>query len=334
MSKLLKWVLIGVFFVILLMIPYGSFSPSAPSSSPSENKIQTIPNRNVIAQDIHDKPKLETTKKVERVEAEERIRFLLLGTDEREDEPSRSDTIILATYFPNEGKMKMMSIPRDTKIYIDGEIQKINAAHAIGGLDLVRDTVEDFTGLSIDHVAKVNFNGFKELIDEVGGVTVHPKRSFSYAGHTFEGTEQTLTGEEALIYVRFRKDVDGDFGRIKRQQEVIQNTISSILSDFKLSAIPSYLSFYRNHIESDMSFGDMYHIAKTAYSNGVTLEGATLHTTSVKEDGIWYEIVSEDKKRESLNWLEEKPETVIQSPHEKQDTQEHRALSSGQLDMP
>lgn len=333
MSKFLKWVLIGVFFIILLMMPYGSFSPLAPSA-PSDNKIQTIPNRNVVAENIHVKPERETVETVARVDAEERIRFLLLGTDEREDEPSRSDTIILATYFPNEGKMNMMSIPRDTKILIDGEMQKINAAHAIGGLDLVRETVEDLTGLSIDHVAKVNFNGFKELIDEVGGVTVNPKRSFSYAGHTFEATEQNLTGEEALIYVRFRKDVDGDFGRIKRQQEVIQNTISSILSDFKLSAIPSYLSFYRNHIESDMSFGDMYHIAKTAYSNGVTLEGTTLQTTSIKEKGIWYEVVNEDEKQKTLNWLEEKPDTVMPSPQEMKELQERKPLSSGQLDMP
>lgn len=330
MKSFFKWLSAILIVVILLFVPY-SFFVKKDSIVPDEQKIQMVQPDTVQANNVKTNP---VEKKVERVEAEERIRFLLLGTDEREDEPARSDTIVVATYYPNEGKMNMLSIPRDTKVMIQGKEEKINAAHAIGGVELVEETVEAFTGLEIDHVAKVNFKGFKELIDEAGGVTVNPKKGFSYAGYTFEKGEQTLTGDEALIYVRFRKDEEGDFGRIKRQQEVIQNTISSILSDFKLMSLPSYLNFYRKHIESDMSFGDMYSVAKTAYSNGVTLEGKTIKTTSIKERGIWFEISDDRAKEESLAWLENRPEEVILSPHELKELQQNEPRISGHLDTP
>lgn len=330
MKSFFKWLFAILIVILLIFVPY-SFFVKNDSLVSDENNIQMVQPETVKANNV----KTDSDEKtVERVKAEERIRFLLLGTDEREDEPARSDTIVVATYYPNEGKMNMLSIPRDTKVMIQGKEEKINAAHAIGGMELIEETVEEFTGLEIDHVAKVNFNGFKELIDEAGGVTVNPKKGFSYAGYTFKEGEQTLTGDEALIYVRFRKDEEGDFGRIKRQQEVIQNTISSILSDFKLMSLPSYLNFYREHIESDMSFGDMYHIAKTAYSNGVELEGQTIKTTSIKENGIWYEISDDSSKEESIAWLENQPEEVILSPHELKELQQKEPRISGQLDMP
>lgn len=332
MKRTLKWLIALLIILAVLFIPYSFFIKDNSAISDEQN-IQMVKPETVKANNVSDKPKT-PTETVERVEAEERIRFLLLGTDEREDEPARSDTIVLATYFPNEGKMNMLSIPRDTKVMINGKEEKINAAHAIGGADLVKETVEAFSGLSIDHVAKVNFNGFKELIDEAGGVTVNPKKGFSYAGYTFKEGEQTLSGDEALIYVRFRKDEEGDFGRIKRQQEVIQNTISAILSDFKLLSLPSYLNFYRQHVESDMSFGDMYNVAKTAYSNGVTLEGKTIPTTSTQEDGIWYELSDEASKEASLDWLEERPEEVLPSPHELEKAKQQSPRISGHLETP
>lgn len=245
---------------------------------------------------------------------EERIRFLLLGTDERKDEPSRSDTIILASYYPNEGKMNLLSIPRDTKVMIPGKekADKINSAHAYGGMDLIKETVEDWSGLSIDHVAKVNFNGFKELIDSVDGVTVSPERAFSYGGDDFTLGEQQVNGKSALNYVRFRKDVDADFGRIKRQQEVIQATLTKGLDNFSFGTIPSYLRFYQKYVKTDMSYWDMYELAKTAHANGLKIEGKTLPTSSTKEDDIWYEVADVSGVYDSLQWLEKQPEPIVE----------------------
>lgn len=258
----------------------------------------------------------EAPKRFVSASGEDRLRFLLLGTDEREDEPARSDTIILATYFPNEGQIKLLSIPRDTKVRIAGQekMDKVNAAHAIGGMELIQETLENWSGLRIDHVAKVNFNGFKELIDGVGGVTVSPERPFSYGGNDFELGEQTIDGTEALNYVRFRKDQDGDFGRIKRQQEVVEKTLKAVLSDFSVTSLPSYLSFYKKHVKTDMSILEMAEVAKLAHKNGIDLESMTLKTSSAKIDRIWYELASEESVHEALQWLEDKPDMTEMTP--------------------
>lgn len=333
MKRTLKWVVGSILLLLLLLVPYSFFSNDIKNLFIDKPDLSMVHTEIVKANNFDDEPAKET---VERVEAEERIRFLLLGTDERKNEAARSDTIVLATYYPNEGKMNLLSIPRDTKVHIPGQEKedKINSAHALGGMDLIKQTVSEWSGLKIDHVAKVNFNGFKELVDEAGGVTVNAKKTLSYGGITIQPGKQKLTGEEALTYVRFRKDEDGDFGRIKRQQEVIQNTLSAVLSDFNPLSIPSYLNFYRKHVESDMAFSDMYHIAKTAYSNGVKLEGKTIKTSSSKDDGIWYENVDEQQKEVSLAWLEQRPEEVIPSPHEVTEHIPSHPRISGQLETP
>lgn len=318
MKKKVKIMLSFSLLLLFCFIPYSLFNSNGNFITKKEIAPGVMKSY-VVQADQFDKKERE--QQVERIHSEEeRIRFLLLGTDERKDEPARSDTIVLATYYPNEGKMNMVSVPRDTKVHIPGQEKelKINSAHAIGGMPLVKQTVEEWSGLQIDHVAKVNFNGFKELIDEVDGVEVNAKSTLSYGGITIHEGKQTLSGKEALTYVRFRKDGDGDFGRIKRQQEVIQNTIKAVLSDFDVFSLPTYLQFYEKHIDTDMSFTDMYKVAKTAYSNGVTLEGKTIPTHSSKEDGIWYELEDEQEKQNVLNWLEKKPNEVIPSPHELQ----------------
>lgn len=313
-NTLLKYIIALIVIAVVCFVPssyefLGIKTVSAPENSQ--------PSYMVTAQKDEDTPPPPPA----RIHSDEdRIRFLLLGTDERKDEPARSDTIILATYYPNEGKMNLLSIPRDTKVVIPGrdKVDKINSAHAYGGMDLIKETVEMWSGLPIDHVAKVNFNGFKELIDSVGGVTVSPERAFSYGGNEFNLGEQKLGGKEALNYVRFRKDVDGDFGRIKRQQEVIENTLKTGLDEFSFSTIPSYLSFYQKYVKTDMSYWDMYELAKTAHSNGLKIEGKTLPTTSLKEDGIWYEVAEASSAYTSLQWLEKQPEPVLEETVEEE----------------
>ena len=302
----LKYIVSFAFLILLCLVPVGNQTAYAP-----EEKLPSY----MIASSAEDTPPV--TRPVS--SDKERIRFLLLGTDERDDEASRSDTIILATYLPKEGKMNLLSIPRDTKVWIPSERKqdKINAAHAYGGMNGIKETVEQWSGLEIDHVAKVNFDGFQELVDGVGGVTVSPERAFAYGGDSFELGEQKINGEQALNYVRFRKDQDGDFGRIKRQQEVIQNTLTSILSDFSLTSLPSYLTFYTEHVQTDMSVFEMTSVAKKAYSNGLAIEGKTLPTQSNKINGIWFEETSVPAVTQSLAWLEDNSDEAFQVSLEK-----------------
>lgn len=301
----LKYLTCLAFSLFIFLLPLGTYVVHAPV-----NKIPSYLATSDKSELFGEQESLVVSRVVS---SQERIRILLLGTDERKDEPSRSDTIILATYFPNEGKMNLLSIPRDTKVWIPGEEKpdKINSAHALGGMELIKETVEDWSGLEIDHVAKVNFNGFTELVDTVGGVTVSPERSFEYGGDSFSIGNQELDGKEALNYVRFRKDQDGDFGRIKRQQEVIENTLKAVLSDFSPSAVPSYLKFYQQYVETDMSFFDMYDVATRAFANGISIEGKTLPTSSAKIDGIWFEEANPSSTYETLAWLEKQPDEVV-----------------------
>lgn len=299
---------------VLCLVPFGQEPVLAPKNELPTYLIAGDEQAETTGVNPKTNSQLTTVSRV--TSSKERIRFLLLGTDEREDEASRSDTIILATYFPNEGKINLLSIPRDTKVWIPGQAKpdKINAAHAIGGMELTKDTIESWSGLSIDHVAKVNFNGFQELVDGVGGVTVSPERAFSYGGDSFIDGNQTIDGEEALNYVRFRKDQDGDFGRIKRQQEVVENTLKAVLSDFSLASLPSYFGFYKEHVKTDMSIFEMTDVAQKAYANGVEIDGMTLPTGSTKVDGIWFEETSAPAVESSLAWLEDQPEEPIRKP--------------------
>src|SRR5947209_5904792 len=124
------------------------------------------------------------------VEAADAQNMLILGSDSRDPNStagSRSDTIILAHIPKGQGSVQMVSIPRDTWVHIpksaDGRNgntnAKINAAYAMGGIPLVVQTIEGFTGIRIDHVAVIDFGGFKEIIDALGGVDIYVEKSFT-----------------------------------------------------------------------------------------------------------------------------------------------------------
>ncbi len=162
-------------------------------------------------------------------DGESRLTLLLLGVDRREDEYSRSDTIILVNIDPVEKTARMLSIPRDLKVIIPGfGSQKINAAYAFGdandnvpggGPGLMMRTIEQNFGIDIDFYAEVDFNGFVKIVDTVGGVTLdvpYPIRDNEYPGPAnqymriyFPSGWQHMTGERVLQYARTRHD-DGD----------------------------------------------------------------------------------------------------------------------------
>ncbi|GAK01585.1 cell envelope-associated transcriptional attenuator LytR-CpsA-Psr [Geomicrobium sp. JCM 19055] len=154
------------------------------------------------------------------------LSFLLLGTDDREEDSvsGRTDTMIVITVNPEEESMKMLSLSRDTRTEIvgRGELDKINHAHAIGGLEMAKHSVEKFLGIPIDYVATINMNGFKDLVDAVGGVSVTNDLAFEMDWYQFNERELVLEGEEALAYVRMLYDDPQDCGRNNRQRDVIE----------------------------------------------------------------------------------------------------------------
>ena len=154
--------------------------------------------------------------------------ILLIGTDTgdfgRTAVNGLSDTLIYVVLNPSKQRMSLLSIPRDSyvEIYGTGTYTKINAAYSYGGAELCINTVQQLLQLPVDAYAVVNFAGFQRVIDAIGGVTVENAFTFSWDGHTFPEGTVTLDGVEALAFCRMRKnDPEGDFGRSRRQRDVI-----------------------------------------------------------------------------------------------------------------
>ena len=178
------------------------------------------------------------------------INILLLGSDSRETtDPTataedlkgfRSDAIMVAQISPDREHLTVMSIMRDNWVEIQGHGEaKINAAVAFGGLPLAVNTIENFIGARIDHVALIDFESFKGLTDAVGGVTVHNDVAFTakHGGFTFEEGDITLNGDEALGYVRERYSfTDGDYQRARNQQAYLKGLTQKIMSSETLSS--------------------------------------------------------------------------------------------------
>ena len=154
------------------------------------------------------------------------INVLVVGTDEVEG-TRRSDAISVIHINQEQAKVRALSIPRDTRVTIDGiGVSKINHAYAYGGVNLLSKTVSDFLSIPIHNHIVINSKGIKTLIDEIGGITINvesPMQYDDFAGNlhiNFKAGKTHLNGEDLLKYVRFRNDSEGDIGRIERQQAV------------------------------------------------------------------------------------------------------------------
>ncbi|MGO2863804.1 MAG: LCP family protein, partial [Brevibacterium sp.] len=165
--------------------------------------------------------------------------------------------------------VQVMSIPRDSWVDIEGHGKaKINAALSYGGLPLAVSTVSDFIGTDLDHVAIIDFEGFKALTDSLGGVRVDSEQEFEQNGHHFSKGENILNGDEALTFVRERKKFkDGDFQRARNQQAFIKGLTSEIISADTLSNPKKIQDMVKNfapymYVDSGL---DAQYISATAF---------------------------------------------------------------------
>ncbi|MFF5292826.1 LCP family protein [Paractinoplanes globisporus] len=202
--------------------------------------------------------------------------ILLLGSDSRDPDNtqgSRSDTIILAHLAKDRSSAQLISIPRDTWVHVPAakggqgnRDAKINAAYAWGGIPLVVQTVESFTGVRVDHVAIIDFAGFQQIVDAVGGVDITVEESFTSIHppyrHFAEG-RQHMDGATALDYSRQRKQfADGDFARIRHQQQVIRAILDKASTGGLLTNPGDLNDFLRStanavSVDNTMSIVDM-----------------------------------------------------------------------------
>ncbi|WP_156067592.1 LCP family protein [Pseudonocardia halophobica] len=173
--------------------------------------------------------------------------FLLIGTDTRSSDPTtgtdapagvqagsqRSDVIMLARVAADGSAAAVTSISRDSWVDIPGRgTNKINAAYAFGGAPLLIQTVESLTGVRVDHFGVIDFAGFQEMVDSVGGIDVRVAAATSNAGVDFHEGLNHLDGAQALAYVRQRYDLPGgDLDRAKRQQNALKALLTKAGDD-------------------------------------------------------------------------------------------------------
>lgn len=176
------------------------------------------------------------TAKPKDARAGQSLNFVLMGSDTRGlNDPGRSDSLMVVHVPSDRKSVYLISIPRDLKVKIAGHgFQKINSAYSWGGAPLTVSTVENLLEVPIDHVALVDFNGFMNLIDGLGGVTIdnpHEACDSGQDNYCWKKGKVTLNKEAALRYVRWRKGLpNGDIDRAQNQQRVLKAIFDKILS--------------------------------------------------------------------------------------------------------
>ena len=197
--------------------------------------------------------------------------ILLMGVDtgsgSREDQwVGNSDTMILVTVNPQTRETTIMSLERDilTNITQDGETvqAKLNAAYAQGGAELAIETIQDLMNIHIDRYAMINMKGLVQLVDKVGGITVNNPFDFDISIEENEPEytakippgRQEIDGEQALVYSRMRyQDPEGDYGRQKRQREVIEKIIKKVLTLDGLSNYQGIIEAVSDNMQTNIS---------------------------------------------------------------------------------
>lgn len=244
-------------------------------------------------------------------EASEPFYVLLMGVDgsaARENSAQyagdsfRSDSIILARIDPQQKQVTLVSIMRDT--YVDmGEngFQKINAAHAIGGPAYAVEVVSEYAGVPISHYAEINFDGFKEAVDALGGVEVNVPRAIDdpKAGGSLEAGKQTLNGDQALILCRSRHSYDdqgdGDTYRAANQRLVIGAIAKKLLASDP-ATMANVVNSMAGYITTDMSVDEIVSVA--LQMQGMDTDSGIYScmnpTVSAYENGVWIEYTNLD----------------------------------------
>ncbi|AIQ50067.1 transcriptional regulator [Paenibacillus sp. FSL R7-0273] len=241
--------------------------------------------------------------------------LMLLGTDQRGNETARSDTMIYAVVRPEDYKLLLISIPRDTYTEIighrDNKKDKITHAYAFGGQQMAKDTLEALLGHDIQYYATINFQGLKNAVDAIDGVPLPIKKDIVNKGadhekFTIKGGKSSYNGEEALNYTRYRED--SDFNRTKRQQVFIDVVANKMLSISQIGKIPELLDIMGENFKTDMEPSLIISLAKKFMGGkDMDISSFTVMGEGQRIDGVYYDIVDEEDLSEAQamidNWM-------------------------------
>jgi LCP family protein required for cell wall assembly len=241
------------------------------------------------------------------------VSILFLGIDSRDGNlVGRTDAMILATFNPKDNSINMLNIPRDSRVELAGRgtFDKINHAHAFGGLDMTVATVENLLNIPVDYFVSTNFDAFMGIVDELGGITVNSPMAFTEKDNSTYGTitinagEQRLNGQEALAYVRMRKsDPRGDLGRGDRQKEVLESIINEAASISSITRFGPVMDALGSNSKTNLTFNNI--ISLHSYASKLNnIESLKFEGADLTENGIYYYKLNEDSVQEISNTLQ------------------------------
>ncbi|USG64251.1 LCP family protein [Brevibacillus ruminantium] len=245
--------------------------------------------------------------------------LLVLGIDSRDGERARSDTIMLASIHPEKQRVYLLSIPRDTYLEIPGKgHDKLNHAMAHGGPKLVKQSLQSYLDVRIDRYVTIDFDGFRKVVDTLGGVPIEVKKKMKYTDPT-DDTHidlnpglQTLNGAQALDYARYRKSdlgkEDSDYERINRQQEIVKALAEKGTSAEAFAKAFTLMEILGEHVKTDLTDREIASLL-LSYSDPTpntilsdTLTGADERIWHHNVLG-WYHLVSKQERQRAKQSL-------------------------------
>jgi polyisoprenyl-teichoic acid--peptidoglycan teichoic acid transferase len=243
------------------------------------------------------------------------VNILVLGIDRNPDSPlnsletfsGRSDTILLVRFDPRDHSLKMLSIPRDTRIEGEGlSLPKINQANADGGAALTARVVsKTLNNIPIDRYVRVTTDAFVELVDLVGGVEVFVPQPMHYVDQTqkleinLEPGWQTLNGEQAEQFARFRSDRNGDIGRVQRQQMLLKALKQRVQNPGIITKVPEIIKILQQYVDTNLSVEEMLSLAtfaKDLQQENFTMVMLPGRFSGTEEYQLSYWIMAEQEK--------------------------------------
>lgn len=239
------------------------------------------------------------------------VNILLLGVDagdytnHTKNNPNRSDTMMVVRFNPKTKRVFILSIPRDTKVLLKEHVGKLNAAH-LAGVSSTISSIEKLLGFDINYYAEIDYQGFRECIDAIGGIDIKIPRDMNYDAwkisiHFKKGEIVHMDGKKAEEFVRWRKNNDGtgyamgDLGRISTQQEFIVKLIEKLKTPTGMLKLPKLVNTFSKYLKTNMSATTIVEYAikgrsiKTEYIEKKTLPGEAKYI-----NGISYFVWNED----------------------------------------
>ncbi len=222
--------------------------------------------------------------KVEISEGEFAVNALIMGLDKDE---TRTDTLLFFRYNSNDGKCFIMSIPRDTYVYIDGRAALINSAYSMGGAELTINKVKELTGLPVNYYVIFTFKDFRNVIDALGGVEFDVRPQGYYYEDPYQdlvinipGGRQILDGEKAEGLVRFRADYErADLKRVEVQREFVSALIEQKFNAEYIASVPKIYNTLKDSLKCNISISSLLSYAEEVLKTGITqLDSFTLPT--------------------------------------------------------